>query len=528
MMKPIQILFCCAVVGTSAAQGISRSNGLGVQMNYWNITGRRTHVLVDNMTGSVDVDISGAGGSVFFFSRATRNLFLEMSTGAVGGVRVKHENMIDSEVDVESLISLLAGLRYDIFSTRLPGAMQPYLSGGGGPYWAVSVQTSQAQSLAGQEEVASMMEYGWYAGGGLYYVLTNWLAVNADVKYHSIQYPEKNYSGLQLGVGACVMWGQKQQIFEIQDTKLVVQDIYPAYYKFYNTYPLALVTVKNLINSPIEVNVTCTLEKYSVRPKQSGFIRLQGGETRDIPVTAFFSQDLMQVREREQVMLDLDVKVRAASTHTTEINAQIVVHSRNAWDGEMDKLDYFLTPENEPVRNLARNASMSIDADQESCAALARARAVFNTLGQLNIKYVPDPNIPFYQDDRVQFPEETLELRSGDCDDLVVLYASLLESLGLQTAFVQVKDPEKELAHVYLMFNTRLTPEQGGRVSSNEKRIIVRSIPSGQKRVWIPVEPTLLGEGFEQAWTSAATSYLQEGLVRNGLSDGWVTIIDHH
>ena len=462
MKSRILMIVCILIAGTCAAQGISRSNGLGVQLNYWNITGRRTHVLVDNMTGNVDVDISGLGGSVFFFSRAYRNLFMELNTGAVGGVQGEQRDFMNHDVNVESIFSLLAGLRSDIFSTRLPGALQPFICGGGGPYWALSVQSNP--SLTGQEEISSMMEYGWYTGGGLYYVITDWLAANAEVKYHTIRFPEKDYSGLQLGIGACLMWGQKQQIYEIQDTRIVVQDIYPAYYKFYNTYPLALVTVRNLINSPIEVNVTCYIEKYSVKPKESGFVRINAGETRDIPITVFFSKNLMQVSERQQVMLDLDVHVRAATTHKSQINAQLVIHSRNAWNGEMDKLDYFLTPENKTVRDLARKTALNIEDSESECVSLARARAVFQELGSMNIRYLPDPNIPFYRDDRVQFPEETIELGSGDCDDLVILYASLLESLGLQTAFVEVCDPEKELAHVYLLFNTGLAPEQGNRV----------------------------------------------------------------
>jgi hypothetical protein len=128
----------------------------------------------------------------------------------------------------------------------------------------------------------------------------------------------------------------------------------------------------------------------------------------------------------------------------------------------------------------------------------------------------------------VQFAVETVDAGSGDCDDLVVLYASMLESAGIQTAFVEVQDPEKELAHLYLLFNTGLRAEEAFLISENEKRYILRDNPSGQKMVWIPVETTLVEDGFEQAWTAAAMSWLQESLLRNGLAEEWVRIIDNY
>ena len=107
----------------------------------------------------------------------------------------------------------------------------------------------------------------------------------------------------------------------------------------------------------------------------------------------------------------------------------------------------------------------------------------------------------------MQFARETVDAGSGDCDDLVVLYASLLESVGIQTALVEVRDPEKDLAHLYLLFNTGLKAEEGYLISENEKRYIVRDNSSGQLMVWIPVETTLVQEGFESAWNAGAMSW---------------------
>jgi hypothetical protein len=101
-----------------------------------------------------------------------------------------------------------------------------------------------------------------------------------------------------------------------------------------------------------------------------------------------------------------------------------------------------------------------------------------------------------------------------------------LQSVGIKTAFVEVRDPQKEIAHLYLMFDTGLPADQGESVSSNEKRYILRQNKTGQQSIWIPVETTLVEEGFEAAWKAAALSYLEEGLLRNGLAEGWLFVID--
>ena len=193
----------------------------------------------------------------------------------------------------------------------------------------------------------------------------------------------------------------------------------------------------------------------------------------------------------------------------------------------MDKLGYFLTPEDQDIlafgRDLIKEYSDSLSAGLEKYQI---ARQMFEKLGERDIVYQSDPNIPFYRDDRVQFAAKTLKLGTGDCDDLAVLYASLLESQGIDIAFVDVQDPEKALAHVYIMFDTGLSPDQAGLITSNEKRYVIRDNGRTEPTVWIPVETTMIQNGFDEAWNAGAMQYLQEGVLRNGLAEGWVHIVD--
>jgi len=510
-----------------SAPGLTRSTGLGLRLGFWNVTNHPTQIRTVGSQGDVTVDIGGAGLWLTFFSRVYRNWFLEFNLGAVSGIHQEQSGIFVRNQETTSVVPFLLGVRNDIFSTRLPSSIQPFVAFGAGPYWIASVKSENLLN-ASTQTIESGTRYGAYFGGGAKILFTSWFALNFELKYHFVDFQfEKDYSGLEFGMGLNVIWGKKREIIQVKDVRLIVKDIYPAYYQFYNTYPIALVTIKNVAGFPIEVNIRSQIKSFSERPKNSGFIRIRKGETRDIPVTAIFGKRLLLVNQREPAVLDMVIEARAGATLEKQLSAQVIVHTRNSWNGEMDKLGLFVTPDDEKILALSRQLVRDVKKnDNAPTLKFEMAKTVFNKLGERGIHYQSDPNILFYQDDRVQYALETLDQGSGDCDDLVVLYASLLESLGINTAFVEVRDPQKAIAHLYLIFDSGLAPEQGYLLSSNEKRFIIRSNESGQKTIWVPVETTLVNSGFEEAWKAAATAYLEEGIIRHGIELQWVKIID--
>ncbi len=522
------ILLCMSIMlFGSRAYGVSRSNGLGVRTSFWNITNHPTRIRASEYGQKATVDIGGIGAYLYFSSRLRQNAFLEFHLGMVGGVHQEQTNYFIESSEASAIVPILFGIRYDLLSTNIPTAIQPYIALGGGPYWTSRILANDIKS-GGEAIIDSKLKYGVYAGGGVNLMIASWLALNCDFKYHFVDFKvEREYSGLEFGLGFSVMWGRENETFQVKEIKVIVRDIYPVYYQFYNTYPLALVSIKNVASYPIEVNVKSEIDNYSERPGYSGFTNIPRGKTVDIPVTVIFGSRLQQVTSREPAVLDLEIIARTGKMVRKVMSAAITVHNRNAWNGDVDKLAMFVTPDEERILRFSRESIAGWD--QNSSAgngSVEKAQSLFDALGRLGMRYHSDPSIPFYKDDRVQYAAETLQLGSGDCDDLVVLYASLLHSLGINTAFAEVRDPQKEIAHLYLLFDTGVSSGDGNLVSSNEKRYVIRENADGKETIWIPVETTLVGQGFEEAWKSAATTYLQESIIRNGINDGWVRIID--
>lgn len=522
------LIFLMASNSPTISQGITRSKGIGFRAGFWNITGHSTRISTSGYGAQGSVDIGGAGGCIYFFTRVHNNWFMELSVGGFGGVHEQISEYLAERVETTSIVPFLVGLRYDLLSPRFPTAIQPYLSFGAGPYWISKVQTKNNFAIYDEVNLESGLKYGAYGGMGINLLATNWLAFNFDLRYHLMDFQfEAQYSGLEFGLGLAIMWGEKQEMFQIKDIKLVVHDIYPAYYQFYNVFPIALVSIKNISSYPIEVKVRSLVKPYSERPKDSEYIRIENGKTIDIPVTAIFGKKLLELAQREPAILDMEIEARAGRVVSRTISERITLHSKNAWDGKMDKLSFFVTADDEEILNLSRSiiSNLKLNSGAE-VLNFDKAREIFEKLRRLGICYRSDPNIVFYKDDRVQFARETIQLKSGDCDDLVILYASLLESLGINTAFIEVRDPEKEIAHLYLLFDTSLENDNSFLISSNDKRYVIRGKANGKKSIWIPVETTLIEQGFEEAWKFGATSYYKEGVIRNGLIDGWMRLID--
>ncbi len=127
----------------------------------------------------------------------------------------------------------------------------------------------------------------------------------------------------------------------------------------------------------------------------------------------------------------------------------------------------------------------------------------------------------------MQFPSETLALRGGDCDDMTVCFASLLSSIGVSTAFVDVVPPQRlDDAHIYLLFDTEVPASQSGLISDNPKRFVIRKNERGIETVWIPIETTVIAEGIQKAWEVGAREYFEDVEIGLGIVRGWVRLVD--
>jgi hypothetical protein len=137
---------------------------------------------------------------------------------------------------------------------------------------------------------------------------------------------------------------------------------------------------------------------------------------------------------------------------------------------------------------------------------LQLAIQVYHALGEIGCLYQADPALPFtkvQEDplvvDSISLPRDTLKRITGDCDDLTVLYCSLLEAAGKESAFITVP------GHIYVAFNTEESGREYKRLHPDRSMTI-----DLDGELWVPVEITLIGKtGFLEAWRRGAEEWME-------------------
>lgn len=92
-----------------------------------------------------------------------------------------------------------------------------------------------------------------------------------------------------------------------------------------------------------------------------------------------------------------------------------------------------------PIVTLARTIVKSCPAKDYVCEATALQQYV-----QRTIRYTRDIN----DVEQIQFPEQTLSMGTGDCDDMSILLAALAESVGFPSRFAAIGLSGQGFSHV--------------------------------------------------------------------------------
>ena len=331
----------------------------------------------------------------------------------------------------------------------------------------------------------------------------------------------------RLGLSVKASFGNvRDQLARIEQVQMYGA-VYPSSFATFAYRPIGKARVQNTSGKPIQARVSFFVDRFMDAPTESPAVTLEPGASADVELTAVFNELVKGVSKA--VIRDANVYVTAtpAESYDDRAQARVVFRGKNEWDGNAQSLRFFVTPDDPSVLRTSRDILLQQHSALESATGdlekFAKARILINGFaGKLN--YVSDPKLTA---DYVQYPAETLTLRSGDCDDMTVCFSALLASVGIGTAFVDVVPPEDPgRSHIFLLFDTGLDPRFGSGIADNPKRYVVRRGSGGKESIWIPIETTVIVRGFDEAWTSGAQQYFDNVELGFGLARGWVRIVD--
>jgi len=285
-----------------------------------------------------------------------------------------------------------------------------------------------------------------------------------------------------------------------------IANLFPSLMQWYAAHPVGTVTVKNTLTQQVEkVRATVLIPRLMDFPSETRTLpALAAGASASFDLSLAFNSSILEQEEDMAVQAKIDVTCVADGVEQTVsrvVTATIYRNTALTWD-DTAKIASFVTPNEETVSGFAHRVLGAADEEKRFglSGKLFRAIRLCDALGAYGVAYVEDQVTPISKIlgraeilDTVQFPRTTLYDRTGDCDDTTALLASLLESVGVQTAVLTTP------GHIFLAFDSGEPAESAPFLSAGPLEVIA----SGG-RSWVPVETTALRKGFLAAWAAAS------------------------
>jgi len=297
--------------------------------------------------------------------------------------------------------------------------------------------------------------------------------------------------------------GTQQKPLTIASVK--IENIFPSLIHYYQDNPIGKVTIRNDLDVEVSsIRAELNLRQFIDYPQESEIISsLAPGQEVVIDLKILLNDKAFNIEEDLPVLAQVNVMyeiegILQNSVKTT--GATLYRRTALSWDNTA-KLAAFIMP-NEGIVSAFSHRVLDVELDNTGLPdKMVKAARICDALGTYGITYVEDPDSPFslimgkeQHVDTVRYPRTTLNIQSGDCDDTTALLTSLLESSGIATSIMTSP------GHVFLAFDTEEPIANKWMFETEDFTIIEHS-----GTVWIPVESTVLSEGFFEAWRNASS-----------------------
>jgi hypothetical protein len=295
----------------------------------------------------------------------------------------------------------------------------------------------------------------------------------------------------------------------IQGEKTEQYRMFPVSYAWYQNNPVAMVRItNNEPNAITDVSLSFFMEQYMRSPTEFAVIeRLGPGEAVDVPVTALFNESMLDLLETTNANARVLIDYRSlGAKKKAELPVQMPVYHRNAFAWDDDRRAASFVSSRDPAASLfARYAASVVDFNLRDGVPrnIQYAIGFMEALNVYGINYVIDPASSFIEMsenasalDSLNYPYQTLMYRGGDCDDLSILFCSMFEVVGIDTAFIAIP------GHIYMAFDAGDTEWE----SRNKETLVFH-----EGRYWVPLEITMPREGFSRSWQTGMREWNKAG-----------------
>ena len=305
------------------------------------------------------------------------------------------------------------------------------------------------------------------------------------------------------------------------------------YYPLEEANQIGRIWLKNESNKEITVHIKLFIHEFVGKngTEVASVIEMQPLERTSVPIQQLvLSQKAVELSQSQPVEAEIQVVESGGSAYRT-LPVTFLLHDNHSIQlDDVAKLACFIPSGSSATDsatgafiNQVRTAFQTEIETADMPENLYIAMLLFNVLH--GVSYARDPNISRQRGtiDEVKYPHEMLESLMGqhagdddestfgDCDDSTVLYCSLLESVGIKTALIQLQ------SHVLMAFDL-------GSVSVKQAQDM--GLPNDyyetvNGQAWIPIETTLINEGFAAAWQEGCHLLQAVNIRAETVEDSW-------
>jgi transglutaminase-like putative cysteine protease len=307
-------------------------------------------------------------------------------------------------------------------------------------------------------------------------------------------------AGLRINLGEVFSRESRLDVERVEQER-----IFPVSYAWYEQNPFSVLRITN--NEPndiTEMELSFFLDRYMNQPIGFASIaHLRRGEETEAPVTALFNESMLGLIENTPANAVVRIEYRSLGARKElSVPLAMTIYHRNAmsWDDDR-RAASFVSSRDPAAVYFARHTAALVRKELRPGIPenIQYALALFSALAACDISYSIDPASSYAElsenasaVDSLNYPFETLYYRGGDCDDLSILFCSLLEVLGIPTAFITIP------GHIYAAFDTGQPELTEGLIEHDGK-------------IWMPLEITILNQGFYTAWNTGRREWENSG-----------------
>ncbi len=402
-----------------------------------------------------------------------------------------------------SLLGLRAGAAYSL--PLLPSLAARAFASGGIAY-GFENGSAEGQGPAGGSALPTIG-----AGLGLDWAISPTLSLRLDAGY---QYRIGLLGAASLASSLAVKLpraatGPAQGLKLLRFENLSLGNLFPVFHAWYDENPVGTVTVVNAgRKTATDVNVSFVVKQYMDGAKACATIAsLAPGERREVKLYALLNGSILDVTEQTKATAEVMADYRSGEdTGSQSVTASATVYDRNAMTWDDDRRAAAFVSGKDPWVLALSNQVMSIVKNLRNPGidkTLQTAIAFHDALRLYGLSYATSPSNPFAERranhsaiDFLKFPRQTLSYKAGDCADLSILYASLFESIGAETAFITVP------GHILMAVALDMPADQASSRLSGWGDLVITA-----GKAWVPIETTMRDADFFAAWREGSREW---------------------